>query len=197
LLIKQGSCKGNDGKWSIPGPVLEFTEGEYAIIYVKNEMKEETSIHWHGLVLPFYDGVPYLNTPPIKPGQTLKYEFPINQSGTYWYHSHTMLQEQSSVWIYCYSSQKETLVYDKSGADVIRWTNEKPMNVLRNLKRGNEWYGIRKGLQRRLIKLLQEEHLDFWRQRMGRADVADVYYPAFLINGKQTIEYPDFKPGER
>jgi FtsP/CotA-like multicopper oxidase with cupredoxin domain len=81
---------------SIPGPVLEFTEGEYAIIYVKNEMKEETSIHWHGLVLPnFYDGVPYLNTPPIKPGQTLKYEFPINQSGTYWYHSHTMLQEQS------------------------------------------------------------------------------------------------------
>jgi hypothetical protein len=93
--------------------------------------------------------------------------------------------------------KKETLVYDKSGADVIRWTNEKPMNVLRNLKRGNEWYGIRKGLQRRLIKLLQEEHLDFWRQRMGRADVADVYYPAFLINGKQTIEYPDFKPGER
>jgi FtsP/CotA-like multicopper oxidase with cupredoxin domain len=92
---------------SIPGPVLEFTEGEYAIIYVKNEMKEETSIHWHGLVLPnFYDGVPYLNTP-IKPGQTLKYEFPINQSGTYWYHSHTMLQEQRSVWIYCYSSQKK------------------------------------------------------------------------------------------
>jgi FtsP/CotA-like multicopper oxidase with cupredoxin domain len=61
-------------------------------------MKEETSIHWHGLVLPnFYDGVPYLNTP-IKPGQTLKYEFPINQSGTYWYHSHTMLQEQSGVY---------------------------------------------------------------------------------------------------
>jgi FtsP/CotA-like multicopper oxidase with cupredoxin domain len=87
-------------------------------------MKEETSIHWHGLVLPnFYDGVPYLNTPPIKPGQTLKYEFPINQSGTYWYHSHTMLQERS-VWIYCYSSQKETLVYDKVVLMLSDWTNE-------------------------------------------------------------------------
>jgi FtsP/CotA-like multicopper oxidase with cupredoxin domain len=61
---------------------MEFTEED--ALSIKNEMKEETSIHWHGLVLPnFYDGVPYLNTPPIKPGQTLKYEFPINQSGTY------------------------------------------------------------------------------------------------------------------
>jgi FtsP/CotA-like multicopper oxidase with cupredoxin domain len=88
----------------------------------------------------FYDGVPYLNTQNLgKP----KYEFPINQSGTYWYHSHTMLQEQSSVWIYCYSSQKETLVYDKLVLMLSDWTNEKPMNVLRNLKRGNEWYGIK------------------------------------------------------
>jgi FtsP/CotA-like multicopper oxidase with cupredoxin domain len=67
-------------------------------------MKEETSIHWHCFT-NFYDGVPYLNTPPIKPGQTLKYEFPINQSGTYWYHSHTMLQEQRSVWIYSFKKR--------------------------------------------------------------------------------------------
>jgi FtsP/CotA-like multicopper oxidase with cupredoxin domain len=97
-------------------------------------MKEETSIHWHGLVLPnFYDGVPYLT--PIKPGQTLKYEFPINQSGTYWYHSHTMLQEQA-----VYGSiviHPKTLVYDKEVVLMLSdWTNEKPMNVLRNLKRG-------------------------------------------------------------
>jgi FtsP/CotA-like multicopper oxidase with cupredoxin domain len=59
-------------------------------------MSEETSVHWHGLLLPnFYDGVPYLNTPPIEPGHTQKYEFPIRQSGTYWYH--TQLQEQSGV----------------------------------------------------------------------------------------------------
>ena len=83
---------------TIPGPTLEFTEGEYAVIYVKNEMKMETSVHWHGILLPnFYDGVPYLTTPPIQPGETFKYEFPLKQSGTYWYHSHTMLQEQSGV----------------------------------------------------------------------------------------------------
>jgi FtsP/CotA-like multicopper oxidase with cupredoxin domain len=119
-------------------------------------MKEETSIHWHGLVLPnFYDGVPYLNTPPIKPGQTLKYEFPINQSGTYWYHSHTITRAKRSVWIYCYSSQKETLVYDKEVVLMLSdWTNEKPMNVLRNLKRGNEWYGIRKGTSTPLNKVI-------------------------------------------
>jgi CopA family copper-resistance protein len=198
------AVKGMTVNGSIPGPVLEFNEGEYAIIYVKNEMKEETSIHWHGLVLPnFYDGVPYLNTPPIKPGQTLKYEFPINQSGTYWYHSHTMLQEQSGVYgSIVIHPQKETLVYDKEVVLMLSdWTNEKPMNVLRNLKRGNEWYGIRKGTSTPLNKVIARgafgAQLDFWRQRMGGADIADVYYPAFLINGKQTIEYPDFKPGEK
>jgi hypothetical protein len=77
---------------------------------------------------------------------------------------------------------KETLVYDKEVVLMLSdWTNEKPMNVLRNLKRGNEWYGIRKGLQRRLIKLLQEEHLEHnWTLETAYgADVADVYYPAF------------------
>ena len=205
IVNKAGEAvKGMTVNGSIPGPILEFIEGEYAIIYVKNEMKEETSIHWHGLVLPnFYDGVPYLNTPPIKPGQTLKYEFPINQSGTYWYHSHTMLQEQSGVYgSIVIHPQKETLVYDKEVVLMLSdWTNEKPMNVLRNLKRGNEWYGIRKGTSTPLNKVIARgafgAQLDFWRQRMGGADVADVYYPAFLINGKQTIEYPDFKSGEK
>ncbi len=84
---------------SIPGPTLRFIEGGFAVIYVKNEMDMETSVHWHGIILPnFYDGVPYLNTPPILPGQTQKYEFPLKQSGIYWYHSHTMLQEQSGVY---------------------------------------------------------------------------------------------------
>ncbi|PKH66367.1 copper oxidase [Flavobacterium sp. ALD4] len=198
------AVKGMTVNGSIPGPVLEFTEGEYAIIHVKNEMKEETSIHWHGLILPnFYDGVPYLNTPPIKPGQTLNYEFPINQSGTYWYHSHTMLQEQSGVYgSIVIHPQKETLLYDKEVVLMLSdWTNEKPMNVLRNLKRGNEWYGIRKGTSTPLNKVIARgafgAQLDFWRQRMGGADIADVYYPAFLINGKQAIEYPDFKSGEK
>jgi FtsP/CotA-like multicopper oxidase with cupredoxin domain len=83
---------------TIPGPVLRFNEGDYAVIYVENQMDEETSIHWHGFLLPnFFDGVPYLNTPPIMPGDTFKYEFQLRQTGTFWYHSHTMLQEEIGV----------------------------------------------------------------------------------------------------
>ena len=189
---------------TIPGPTLEFTEGEYAIIYVKNEMSVETSVHWHGLLLPnFYDGVPYLNTPPIEPGHTQKYEFLIKQSGTYWYHSHTMLQEQSGVYGSIVIQPKEkSLEYDKELVLMLSdWTNEKPMSVLKNLKRGNEWYGIKKGTATPLNKVIARgafgAQLNFWRQRMEGADIADVYYPAFLINGEENIEYPDFKPGEK
>lgn len=116
IVNKAGKqIKGMTVNGTIPGPTLEFTEGEYAVIYVKNEMSEETSVHWHGLLLPnFYDGVPYLTTPPVEPGHTLKYEFPIKHSGTYWYHSHTMLQEQSGVFGSIVIKPKEqTLKYDK------------------------------------------------------------------------------------
>lgn len=189
---------------TIPGPTLAFTEGEYAVIYVKNEMSVETSVHWHGLLLPnFYDGVPYLNTPPIEPGHTQKYEFPIKQSGTYWYHSHTMLQEQSGVYGSIVIQPKEKVLdYDKELVLMLSdWTNEKPMSVLRNLKRGNEWYGIKKGTSTPLNKVIARgafgAQLNFWRQRMQGADIADLYYPAFLINGEESIEYPEFKPGEK
>jgi CopA family copper-resistance protein len=188
----------------IPGPTLEFTEGEYAVIYVKNEMSVETSIHWHGLILPnFFDGVPYLTTPPIEPGHTQKYEFPIKQSGTYWYHSHTMLQEQSGVFGSIVIQPKEkTLDYDKELVLMLSdWTNENPHNVLRNLKRGTEWYSIAKGTATPLNKVITKgalgAQIDFWRQRMEGADIADVYYPAFLINGEEKIEYPQFKAGEK
>ncbi|WP_445737223.1 multicopper oxidase domain-containing protein [Mariniflexile sp.] len=196
--------KGMTINGSIPGPVLEFTEGEYAVIYVKNDMSVETSVHWHGLLLPnFYDGVPYLTTPPIEPGHTQKYEFALKQSGTYWYHSHTLLQEQSGVFgSFVIHPKKETLKYDKELVLMLSdWTNENPMDVLRNLKRGNEWYGIRKGTATPLNRVIARgafgAQLDFWRQRMEGADIADVYYPAFLINGEEKIEYPEFKPGEK
>ena len=173
---------------NIPGPVLEFTEGEYAVIYVKNEMSVETSIHWHGLLLPnFYDGVPYLTTPPIEPGHTQKYEFALKQSGTYWYHSHTLLQEQSGVFgSFVIHPKNETLKYDKELVLMLSdWTNENPMNVLRNLKRRNEWYGIRKGTATPLNQVIARgafgAQLNFWRQRMEGADIADVYYPAFFL----------------
>lgn len=189
---------------SIPGPTLHFTEGDYAVIYVENKMDVETSVHWHGLLLPnFYDGVPYLTTPPIMPGETFKYEYPLIQSGTYWYHSHTFLQEQSGVYgSIVIEPRQKTLEYDKELVLVISdWTNQKPNNVLRNLKRGNEWYGIKKGTATPLAMVIARgglgAQLNFWRQRMEGADIADIYYPAFLMNGEASIGYPGFKPGEK
>ncbi|GAA5043940.1 hypothetical protein GCM10011506_47460 [Marivirga lumbricoides] len=205
MVNKAGKdVKGMTVNGSIPGPTLRFTEGEYAVIYVKNEMDVETSVHWHGLLLPnFYDGVPYLTTPPIEPGHTQKYEFPLKQSGTYWYHSHTMLQEQSGVYgSIVIQPKEEPLEYDKELVMVLSdWTNENPMSVLRFLKRGTEWYNWRKGTATPLNQVIARgalgAQLNFWRQRMESADIADIYYPAFLVNGEQKQEYPDFKPGEK
>ncbi|MEZ4802269.1 MAG: multicopper oxidase domain-containing protein [Gelidibacter sp.] len=205
MVNKAGKkVKGMTINGTIPGPILEFTEGEYAVIYVKNEMSVETSIHWHGILLPnFMDGVPYLTTPPIKPGTTFKYEFALKQSGTYWYHSHTMLQEQSGVFgSLVIHPKEETLVYDKELVLMLSdWTNEQPHSVLKNLKRGNEWYQMKKGTATPLNRVIARgafgTQLNFWKQRMEGADIADVYYPAFLINGEESIEYPQFKAGER
>jgi len=205
MVNKAGkNVKGMTINGTIPGPTLEFTEGEYAVIYVKNEMRVETSIHWHGMLLPnFYDGVPYLTTPPIKPGTTFKYEFALNQSGTYWYHSHTMLQEQSGVFgAFVIHPKTETFNYDSELVLMLSdWTNEKPNHVLRNLKRGNEWYQMKKGTSTPLNRVISRgafgAQLDFWRQRMEGADIADIYYPTFLINGEASIDYPQFKAGEK
>ena len=83
----------------IPGPTLYFKEGDFARIHIHNRMSVDTSIHWHGvLVPPVMDGVPYISFRHIEPGATFTYEFPIRQSGTYWYHSHTELQEQKGVY---------------------------------------------------------------------------------------------------
>ena len=84
---------------SIPGPALIFTEGDTAEIYLHNMLKEATSLHWHGVILPNQaDGVPFLTTAKIRPGETHLYKFKIVQNGTYWYHSHSGLQEQSGMY---------------------------------------------------------------------------------------------------
>lgn len=198
------SVAGMTVNGSIPGPTIRFKEGNYAVIYVENKMDEETSVHWHGLLLPnFYDGVPYLTTPPIKPGESQKYEFPLIQSGTYWYHSHTMLQEQSGVYgSIVIQPKEEALEYDKELVMVLSdWTNQKPINVMRNLKRGSEWYNIKKGTATPLNQVIGRgafgAQLIFWRQRMESADIADIYYNAFLNNGEQVQEYPQFEPGDK
>ncbi|MDR9456829.1 MAG: multicopper oxidase domain-containing protein [Salegentibacter sp.] len=188
----------------IPGPVLEFTEGEYAKIHVTNNMDEETSVHWHGLLLPnFFDGVPYLSTPPIRPGETFTYEFALKQSGTYWYHSHTGLQEQRGVYGAIQINPKEPeFEYDHDLVLTLSdWMDEKPHKQLKNLKRGNEWYLIKKGQIQSLNKVLKKDALAAklkmsW-QRMPDVAISDNYHDLFLVNGKPKQEYPEFKPGEK
>ncbi|AWM35304.1 multicopper oxidase domain-containing protein [Hymenobacter nivis] len=204
-VVKAGkTVPGMTVNGGIPGPTIRFKEGDYAIIYVKNEMNVPTSVHWHGILAPnFYDGVPYLNTPPIGPGQVQKYAFPIKQSGTYWYHSHTLLQEQSGVYgSIVIAPRQERLTYDKELVLLLSdWTNQKPANVLRFLKRGTEWYNIRKGTATPLNRVIARgafgAQLNFWKQRMESFGMADIYYDAFLVNGQPVQQYPDFKPGEK
>jgi len=188
----------------IPGPNLEFNEGEFAIINVTNKMDVETSIHWHGMILPnFHDGVPYLTTPPIRPGETFQYKFALKQSGTYWYHSHTGLQEQRGVYGSLQINPKETdLEYDKDLVLVLSdWVDENPQSQLKNLKRGNEWYLIKKGQVQSLDKLIAQgavgAKLKMAWQRMPDMAISDNYFDKFFINGGTSQEYPSFRPGER
>ncbi len=186
---------------TIPAPTLYFTEGDTAIIYVHNLMKVETSIHWHGILLPnVEDGVPYLTTAAIMPDSTYKFTFPIIQNGTYWYHSHSGLQEQVGLYgaIVIYPNnniaQKEKVILFSD------WTNEKMKTVVRSLKANYEWYSIkRKSVQswgEALVKGYLDDKIKQEWSRMPAMDVSDVYYNAFLANGQQRSEYSEFKPGE-
>jgi len=189
---------------SIPAPVLRFQEGKIAVIKVTNEMPEEASIHWHGLILPnFQDGVPYLTTPPIRPGRTFTYRFPLKHSGTYWYHSHTGLQEQKGLYGgIIIEPEEKTISYDRDLVLVLSdWTDQDPHSVLKNLKRHNEWYGIKIGSAPSLLDALKNKTLipqfKLWADKMPGMHISDIYYDAFLINGKQEQVYKDLTPGEK
>ena len=189
---------------SLPAPTLHFEEGKKAIIYVTNKMDVETSVHWHGILLPnFQDGVPYLTSPPIRPGKTHKFEFTLKQSGTYWYHSHTNLQEQRGIYgAIVVEPKNKKYQYNQELVLVLSdWTNENPNEVLRTLKRGSEWYTIKKGTALSLSEVIRKNalgaQLTMWKQKMAGMDISDVYYDAFLINGKKEQSYPNFKGGEK
>lgn len=191
----------NDG---IPGPTLRFRVGDTARINVRNHLiDEDTSIHWHGILLPnAMDGVPYLTTPPIKPGKSHLFEFKLTHPGTYWYHSHTGLQEQRGVYGSIVVTPKggEPVHADRDYVLVLSdWTNEKPGEVMRTLMRGSEYYAIKKGNAQSILGAFQAGALgDYWqreRSRMAPMDLSDVYYDAFLINGKTRSTLPA-KPGE-
>ena len=186
---------------SIPGPTLEFTEGDLLRVTFNNKMDVETSIHWHGLLVPNdQDGVPYLNTPPILPETSFTYEVPLIQSGTYWYHSHTGLQEQRGVYgsiVIHPRDKKETMT--EYVVVLSDWTDESPDRVLRNLKKDGDYYALKKGTVQsweRVVKKGQiSERLMSSLMRMGPMDLSDVGYDAFLINGQKKISLKNIKEG--
>jgi len=191
----------NDG---IPGPTLRFRVGDSARIRVHNRLaRESTSIHWHGLLLPnAQDGVPYLTTPPIQPGTTHTFEFPLTHPGTYWYHSHTGLQEQRGVYgsIVVEPENGKAHQADREHVLVLSdWTNENPDEVMRNLMRGSEYYAVRKGNMQSIAGAIRagalSEYLDREKARLPSMDISDVAYDAFLINGKPRSALPA-RPGE-
>ncbi|GAA4314993.1 hypothetical protein GCM10023143_26110 [Compostibacter hankyongensis] len=189
---------------SMPGPTLYFTEGDSAVIHIRNEMSTESSVHWHGILIPnYYDGVAYLSTPPIAAGKTFTVRFPVRQTGTYWYHSHTMYQEQNGLFgaLVMYP-KKETRQYDREYVLLLSdWTNENPARVMNNLKRGLEWYAVKKGQAQSLNRVIARhgltERIQMAWQRMPPMDISDVYYPVFLTNSDSVLRFPEARPGER
>jgi L-ascorbate oxidase len=196
---------------TVPGPVLRFKEGEELIINVTNKLDVDTSIHWHGLILPFQqDGVPGISFPGIKPGTTHTYRFPAQQSGTYWYHSHSGLQEQAGVYgaIVIEPKEREPFRFDREYVFVLSdWHDTKPEGVLANLKKMSDYYNYN---QRTLSDFFDDvgkmgfgaafEDRKMWGEmRMTPTDIADVSGYTFLVNGRNPNQNWTglFKEGER
>jgi CopA family copper-resistance protein len=194
----------------IPMPTLTFTEGDTAEIHVHNKLKESTSLHWHGLYLPNKeDGVPFLTQMPIKPNTTHIYRFPIIQSGTHWYHSHSGLQEQIGMYGSLILLKKQDDPTFRKGIDDLptvpiilsEWTDYKPENVHRMLHNASDWFAIKKRTTQSYAEAIKEGHFktkltNEWK-RMLAMDVSDVYYDKFLINGTSETQLSQFKAGDK
>lgn len=192
----------------IPGPLLRFVEGDEAIIRVHNTMDEDTSVHWHGILLPnAMDGVPGVNYDGIAAHSTFTYRFPIRQYGTYWYHAHTAFQEQLGHYgpLVIDPAGGEPYAFDREHIVVLSdWTFEDPDDLLANLKARANYYNFQR---QTLVGLLRgegmglKERLAWDRMRMDPTDIADITGATytFLMNG-QALE-PGwsglFRPGER
>jgi FtsP/CotA-like multicopper oxidase with cupredoxin domain len=194
----------------IPMPTLTFTEGDTAEIVVHNELNEETSLHWHGLLLPNrYDGVPNLTQMPIKPHTTHLYRFAIIQHGTHWYHSHSGLQEQIGMYGNFVMNKRADDPSIRKGIDDLptipvvlsEWTDVKPDNVHRMLHNATDWFAIQKGTTQSYAEAIRQGHFktkvkNEWK-RMNAMDVSDIYYEKFLINGKNEQQLSQFKAGDK
>lgn len=188
---------------SIPGPTLRFTVGDDAVLRVHNDLKEESSIHWHGILLPNdQDGVPHVNMAPIKAGETREYRFRLRHGGTFWYHSHSGLQEQLGIYGSIVITPKggERIKTDHDLVAVLSdWTNERPHDVLTQLRAAREWQQIKKGTAQSILGAIRRNAwTDMFKRSMSRMppmDLSDVGYDAFLANGKASSEF-SARPGK-
>ena len=197
---------------SVPGPTLVWQEGETVTIRVTNRLSVSTSIHWHGLILPFQmDGVPGISYRGIAPGETFTYQFQVQQAGTYWYHSHTGFQEMTGMYgsIVIKPKAGERITTDQDMVvQLSDWTDENPMAVFSHLKQQSDYYNYNQPTARDFFNDVSRYGMGqaigmrkMWNEmRMSPADLADVSAETFtfLMNGQT----PNgnwtgvFKPGE-
>lgn len=191
----------------LQAPTLYFTEGDTAEIYLHNMLKENTGLHWHGVILPNeHDGVPYLTTKPVKPGDTHLYKFRISQNGTYWYHSHEALQEQIGMNGILVFKKREGEPKTEYNAEIPvllgDWSDDDPMQIARRLHMANtDWYAVKKNAVQSYWEAIKSGNLgtkalNEWK-RMEAMDVSDVYYDKFLINGTPSSDYSNLKAGDK
>jgi len=197
----------------ISGPTLHFKEGDTVTISVYNSLNVDTSIHWHGLILPpAMDGVPGISFDGIKPKETFTYTITLKQSGTYWYHSHSGFQEQTGIYgaIVVHPKEKEPYVYDKEEVIMLSdWSDEKPESIYRKLKVASDYYNFNQRTVGDFFSDIKEKGLvgafesrKMWNEmRMSDRDIADVtgYTYTYLMNGKNpsTQHKALFKVGEK
>ncbi|WP_434606360.1 copper resistance system multicopper oxidase [Pseudomonas sp. D2-30] len=198
---------------SVPGPILRWREGDTVTLRVRNRLKQDTSIHWHGIILPAnMDGVPGLSFHGIAPDGMYEYKFKVHQNGTYWYHSHSGFQEQSGVYgaLVIDAMDPEPFVYDRDYVVMLSdWTDENPAQVLSKLKKQSDYYNFHKRTVGDFVDDVSEKGWSaavadrkMWAEmKMSPTDLADVsgYTYTYLMNGQA----PNgnwtgiFKPGEK
>ncbi len=197
----------------IPGPLLRWREGDTVTLRVRNKLNADTSIHWHGILLPAnMDGVPGLSFHGIEPGGMYVYQFKVRQNGTYWYHSHSGLQEQSGVYgpLVIDAKEPEPFEYDRDYVVMLTdWTDEDAVGLMKTLKKQSDYYNYNKRTVGDFIHDVSEKgwgstvaDRKMWAEmKMNPTDLADVGGATYtyLLNGQA----PDmnwtgvFRPGEK
>ncbi|TPW12554.1 MAG: copper-resistance protein CopA family protein [Halothiobacillaceae bacterium] len=181
---------------SLPAPTLRWREGDSVTLRVTNRLAEMTSIHWHGIILPYeMDGVPGISFPGIAPGETFVYRFKVQQTGTYWYHAHS-LHEQTGLYgaIIIEPAQGESVHAERDYVvQLSDWTDSDPITLLKNLKKQSDYYNFNQPTAVDFLRDVSEQGFtaartkrQMWNQmRMNPTDLSDIsaYTYTYLMNG--------------